>query len=59
MDGRLRALGYVTSAESGGEDMLVEDDTQRSDYYVRDGYEVNLVVIAGDQTTVMVNGSAL
>ena len=59
MDARLRSLGYVTAAESGGEDMLVADDTQRSDYYVRDGYEVNIVVIAGDQTTVQVNGSAL
>lgn len=59
MDARLRSLGYVTSAESGGENLLVEDESQRSDYFVRDGYEVNLVVIAGDQTTVLVNGSAL
>lgn len=59
MDAALRSGGYVTSAEAGAGDQLVADDTQRSDLYVRDGYEVNVVVIPGDQTTVMVNGSAL
>lgn len=59
MDARLRAAGFVTSAEAGGEDMLVEDANQRSDYYTRDGFEVNLVVLPGEQITILVNGSAL
>lgn len=59
MEARLRSLGYVTAAESGADDQLVSDETQHSDLFVRDGYEVNLVVIPGKQTTVMVNGSAL
>lgn len=57
MDARLRALGYVTTAEASGEDQLVDSGDQRSDYFVKSGAEVNLVVIPGKQTTVMVNGS--
>ena len=41
----------------GADDMLVEDETQKSDNYVKDGFEVNLVVVPGVQTGVLLNAS--
>lgn len=59
MDAALRDRGFVLSSEAGGEDMLVQDATMRSDYYLREGFEVNLVVLPGEETTVLVNASQL
>jgi hypothetical protein len=39
--------------------MLIEDATQRNDVYVGAGLEANLVVINGDQATVLLNASLL
>jgi hypothetical protein len=59
MDTALRDEGFAPTRETGGEDMLVEDETMKSDYYLRDTFEVNLVVLPGEQTTVLVNASQL
>lgn len=59
MDAALRERGLTLTSEAGGEDMLVQDETMRSDYYVGGGFEANLVVLPGEQTTVLLNASQL
>jgi hypothetical protein len=59
MDAALRDAGLVPVAETGAESMLIEDETQRNDVYVGAGLEANLVVINGDQATVLLNASLL
>lgn len=59
MDAALRAEGFVLSAEAGGEDMLVEDDTMRNDLYVKAGLEANVIVLDGEQVSVLLNASVL
>lgn len=59
MDAALRADGFVPSAEAGGESMLVEDDTMRNDLFVKDGLEANLIVLDGEQVSVLLNASVL
>jgi hypothetical protein len=57
MDAALRAEGFVTVGEAGQPSMLVEDESMKSDNYVREGFEVNLVVVPGVQTGVLLNAS--
>lgn len=59
MDAALRTAGLVPVAETGAESMLIEDETQRNDVYIGAGLEANLVVINGDQVTVLLNASLL
>jgi hypothetical protein len=59
MDAALRGAGLVPAAETGAESMLVEDETQRSDLYLGSGLEANLIVVKGNQTTVLLNASRL
>jgi hypothetical protein len=59
MDSSLRERGFVPTREAGGEDMLIEDDTMKNDTYVRDGFEANVIVLAEDQTSVLLNASKL
>jgi hypothetical protein len=59
MDASLRAEGFVPSAEAGGEDMLIEDETMRNDLYVKDGLEANVIVLDGEQVSVLLNASVL
>ena len=59
MDAALREAGLVPVAETGAQSMLIEDETQRSDLYVGDGLEANLIVVSGEQTTVLLNASRL
>lgn len=59
MDAALRDAGLVPVAETGAESMLIEDETQRSDLYTGSGLEANVVVVKGDQTTVLLNASVL
>ena len=59
MDAALRDAGLVPVAETGAESMLIEDETQRSDLYTGNGLEANVIVVKGDQTTVLLNASVL
>lgn len=59
MDAALREAGLVPVAETGAESMLIEDETQRSDLYTGNGLEANVIVVKGDQTTVLLNASVL
>ena len=59
MDAALREAGLVPVAETGAESMLIEDETQRSDLYTGSGLEANIIVVKGDQTTVLLNASVL
>lgn len=59
MDAALREAGLVPVAETGADSMLIEDETQRSDLYLGGGLEANLIVVKGDQTTVLLNASVL
>ena len=59
MDAALRDAGLVPVAETGAESMLIEDETQRSDLYAGNGLEANIIVVKGDQTTVLLNASVL
>lgn len=59
MDTALRDAGLVPVAETGAESMLIEDETQRSDLYTGNGLEANIIVVKGDQTTVLLNASVL
>ncbi len=59
MDARLRAAGFLPSGESGGEDMRLADDSMTSDVYTRGSLEANLIVVSGDETSVLLNASQL
>ena len=59
MDAAFREAGLVPVAETGAESMLIEDETQRSDLYTGSGLEANVIVVKGDQTTVLLNASVL
>jgi hypothetical protein len=59
MDAALRKNGFLPSAEAGGEDMLVQDETMRNDVYVSDTLEVSVTVVEGEATGVLLNASKL
>lgn len=59
MEAALRAAGFQTSGEAGGADMLIEDDTMRNDVFVADGLEANVIVLDGEQVSVLLNASVL
>lgn len=59
MDAALREQGFVPVGETGVASMLIEDATMKTDDYVRDGFEANLVVLTGEQTSVLLNASQL
>ncbi|MBI1350761.1 MAG: hypothetical protein GC156_06560 [Actinomycetales bacterium] len=59
VDSALRAKGFVPVSELGEESQFIQDDTQTTDTYRSDTYEVNMVVVAGEQTTIFLNASRL
>ncbi len=59
MDTALREAGFTPVGELGEESQFVQDETQTTDTYRSDTFEVNVVVVPGEQTTVLVNASRL
>ena len=59
VDGSLRDRGFLPVGELGQESQFLQDETQTTDTYRNDSYEVNVVVVAGEQTTVLLNASRL
>jgi hypothetical protein len=59
LDTDLRARGFLPVGDLGEESLFVSDDTQITDTYRSDAFEVNVVVARGDQATVFINASRL
>jgi hypothetical protein len=59
MDAQLRDRGYVPVGDLGEESLYINDETQITDTYRSDSFEVNIVVVRGEQATVFVNASRL
>lgn len=59
VDAQLRDAGFVPVGDLGEESLYVSDDTQITDTYRSDAFEVNVVVARDDQPTVFINATRL